>query len=63
VIGYALLAVLLLLIIEIGEEYFSNVKVLSSDRVVVRYAGYFFLIISILLLGVVDGGQFIYFQF
>jgi len=63
IIGYALLAVFLLLAIEIGQEYFTGIKVVNNSRPAIRYAGYFFLIICILLIGVLNGGQFIYFQF
>lgn len=63
IIGYALLAVLLLLVIEIGQEYFTGIKIFNNSKRVIRYAGYFFLIICILLIGVLNGGQFIYFQF
>lgn len=63
IIGYALLAVLLLLVIEIGQEYFTGIKIFNNSKRAIRYAGYFFLIICILLIGVLNGGQFIYFQF
>lgn len=63
IFGYAFFAIILLLALEIPQEYFPNLQVLNNGRRAIRYAGYFFLIICILLIGVLNGGQFIYFQF
>lgn len=47
----------------IDEYWPGKCQLLSNRRVWVRMATYVVLIISILLFGVLDGGQFIYFQF
>ena len=57
-------AILLLLILEIKREYYADKKtVFSSGNLYVRSLAYSFVIALILLFGVFDGGQFIYFQF
>jgi len=53
-----------LLIIELKEEYFSNTfSFFNNTNWIIRNLSYALLIISIILFGVFDGGQFIYFQF
>lgn len=47
----------------IDENWPNKCQLLANCRVWVRIATYVVLIISILLFGVLDGGQFIYFQF
>jgi alginate O-acetyltransferase complex protein AlgI len=61
---YALAGVALLVLAEFNEE-FGPIKgpVLESEHVVVRYAASLSLVLLILVVGVFDGGQFIYFQF
>jgi D-alanyl-lipoteichoic acid acyltransferase DltB (MBOAT superfamily) len=61
---YGLLGIFLLLIIEVKREYFNlRFSFLYNNNLIVRYFTLTILITSILLLGVFDGGQFIYFQF
>lgn len=61
---YGIIAIILLLIYETKKEYFeSHFSVLNNKNTLVRNAGYAAILIYILLFGVLDGGQFIYFQF
>jgi D-alanyl-lipoteichoic acid acyltransferase DltB (MBOAT superfamily) len=61
---YGLIGLAILMAREIKHEYFKNVSPLLEHRsAVVRYATYMVLIALILLIGVFDGSQFIYFQF
>ncbi len=61
---YSLFAIFFLMAVEIKQEYFANsFTVLYNPNKGIRYAGYCFLILTILLIGVFNGGQFIYFQF
>ena len=61
---YSFGAILLLLAAETKEEYFNEkFSLMNNKSWVVRNAVYAFLIILIFLVGVFDGGQFIYFQF
>jgi alginate O-acetyltransferase complex protein AlgI len=61
---YSFGAILLLLAAESKQEYFKgSFSFMHNKNWVVRNAVYAFLIILILLVGVFDGGQFIYFQF
>ncbi|RFZ85958.1 MBOAT family protein [Mucilaginibacter terrenus] len=64
VIVYSLIAIIILLVhdaatyLNHGKSYF-----LYHTSPIVRMASYCFLLLSILLIGVFDGGQFIYFKF
>jgi len=61
---YSFGAVLLLFIAESKQEYFrGSISLINNKHWLVRMAVYSILIIIILLVGVFDGGQFIYFQF
>ena len=61
---YDFMAIFALLFYELKQEYGSpNIKFLTSEKLAVRMASYAVLIFFILLFGVFDGGQFIYFQF
>lgn len=61
---YSILAIILLLAIEIKNEYFKNsISFFNHPKNWVRKISYASLIIIILVIGVFDGGQFIYFQF
>jgi alginate O-acetyltransferase complex protein AlgI len=61
---YSFGAILLLLAAETKEEYFNEkFSLMNNKSWVVRNVAYAFLIILIFLVGVFDGGQFIYFQF
>ncbi len=64
---YGLLAIGILLSVELYQIYAAKIKYLDfGDNLLVhlvRQVGYASALIAILLLGVFDGGQFIYFQF
>lgn len=61
---YGFIGLAVLLARELKHEYFKNATPLLENRnPVVRYATYMVLIALILLIGVFDGSQFIYFQF
>jgi D-alanyl-lipoteichoic acid acyltransferase DltB (MBOAT superfamily) len=61
---YSVMGLLLLFVVEIKNEYFKrNHSFLHNPNWVIRHLSYALLIILILLFGVFDGGQFIYFQF
>ena len=61
---YSFLAILFLLIVECKKEFYTGSFTLSHHKNFwVRNFYYSFLIILIILSGVFDGGQFIYFQF
>jgi len=61
---YAFSGIALLFLVELYMEYSSReVPLLQHSSVYVKYASYAVGIVYILLFGVFDGGQFIYFQF
>ncbi len=61
---FSIFGILFLLLVEIKQEYFqSKFSFFNNPRWIVRNLSYALLIILILLIGVFDGGQFIYFQF
>ncbi|EJF08062.1 MBOAT family protein [Pontibacter sp. BAB1700] len=60
---YAVLAILFLFTVEYIREYHPEFELFENRKVQVRYFSYTALIVLILLFGVFDGGQFIYFQF
>jgi len=60
---YSVIFILFLLVCEGVKEYYPNFNLLNHSKVVVRYSAYTVLILLIILFGVFDGGQFIYFQF
>ena len=63
-VPYALLGILILLGVEIKNEYYKgSISFMNHPIALVRYAAYTFIFLTILLIGVFDGGQFIYFQF
>jgi hypothetical protein len=58
------LSIIFLVAVETKKEYFGGrISFFNNSSWVVRNLSYAFLIIIILLAGVFDGGQFIYFQF
>jgi len=62
--AHSLLAILLLFIVEYKMEYFpGKLNLFNSRNIVVRWGALAFTIFLILILGVFNGGQFIYFQF
>ncbi|GAO44331.1 putative O-acetyltransferase [Flavihumibacter petaseus NBRC 106054] len=61
---YSLFAIAFLLLVEAKEEYYKgSFTLIDNKSPLVRYSTYLALILLILLIGVFDGGQFIYFQF
>lgn len=60
---YAFLGIFLLMTVEIVREYFPRISLFEHNKIEVRYSSYAFLVLLILMVGVFDGGQFIYFQF
>ena len=61
---YAFFAIAFLLVSEAKEEYYKgSFTLLDNKSLPVRYATYIALVLLILLIGVFDGSQFIYFQF
>lgn len=61
---FSIFGIFLLIIAEAKEEYFKEkLFFFTSKKWYVRLSSYAFIIIMILLIGVFDGGQFIYFQF
>ena len=61
---YGILGIIVLFSVEVAKEYFPNrIKIFNNQRAWVRITAYSTVILAILLFGVFDGGQFIYFQF
>ena len=61
---FSFLGISMLLFVESKSEYYKGgFSFLDNRHWQIRYVSYAFLIITILLIGVFDGGQFIYFQF
>ncbi len=61
---YSVFGILFLLLVELKKEYYhGDFTFMHHQSWIVRNFSYAFLIIIILLIGVFDGGQFIYFQF
>ncbi len=61
---FSLIGIISLIAVDFKREYYnSSLSILNSKYPYVRIAGIVFLVITILLVGVLDGGQFIYFQF
>ena len=62
-IGYSMIAIVILLIKDYVDEYHTSFKLLDSNNSIISIITSVVLLCVILLLGVFDGGQFIYFQF
>jgi len=64
-IVYSVFFILVLLLTELIQEYklFNNFSLIYNPNKAVRYLTYYSLVLIILLLGVFDSSQFIYFQF
>ena len=61
---YSFLGIFIVVFVEFKKEYYKgDFSLLSNRSWIVRNLSYALLIILILLIGVFDGGQFIYFQF
>lgn len=64
VLLYAFIGISILLFKEVRDEFFPTKFLLfENPRIGIRYLSYASIIILILVIGVFDGGQFIYFQF
>jgi alginate O-acetyltransferase complex protein AlgI len=64
VMVYNFMGILFLLIVEAKKEYYQgSFSFFNNEKWIVRNLSYAFIVILILLFGVFDGGQFIYFQF
>ena len=63
-VRYCFFGLLILLSVELKKEFYKgNFTFFNNKYLIIRYLSYAFLLITILLIGVFDGGQFIYFQF
>jgi D-alanyl-lipoteichoic acid acyltransferase DltB (MBOAT superfamily) len=62
-LAYAFIGITILIIKEIKDEYGIWFSFSTSPNIFVRYLYYLAILTIILLFGVFDGGQFIYFQF
>ncbi|MDP9079115.1 MAG: MBOAT family protein [Bacteroidota bacterium] len=61
---YCITGILILLVYEVKTEYFGKrFTLFNSSNSFIRNFSYGLLVIAIIMLGVFDGGQFIYFQF
>lgn len=60
---YSLFALLILLLKELNEEYLHKPQLLYHKNIVIRWFTYILITSTILLLGVLDAGQFIYINF
>ncbi len=64
IIGYSILGIVFLLTAEFKQEFFPNTHLFFNNKNwIIRNIAYSAIIILILLFGVFDGGEFIYFQF
>ena len=61
--GYSVFALVFLILVEYVQEYYPGIKIVRNKNIVIRYSGYILLLLLLLLIGVFNGGQFIYFQF
>lgn len=61
---YGVFAILILISVEIAEEYFpERIQLFNHHSTLVRHLSYATVVLLIILTGVFDGGQFIYFAF
>ena len=60
---YYILVAVMLVSVEIFQEYLPQVKLIGNKNIAVRYTGYVLILMIILMIGVFNGSQFIYFQF
>lgn len=61
---YSFFGIMFLLLVETHIEFYKgSFSLMNNHNAVVRIGTYIFLIITILMIGVFDGSQFIYFQF
>ena len=63
-IGYAMPMLLILMLKDFRDEFFpKKLPLFESSNIVVRFAAYLLVLFLIINMGVLDAGQFIYFQF
>lgn len=63
-LGYSFVMLVILLIKDFRDEFFpSKFRLFDASNIVVRFLSYLFVLFIILLFGVLDSSQFIYFQF
>ena len=60
---YSVLAIFILFLVEFDAEYLGDKFHVLRNSVIIKQFSYVLMILLIFLLGVFDGGQFIYFQF
>jgi D-alanyl-lipoteichoic acid acyltransferase DltB (MBOAT superfamily) len=60
---YYVMAAAFLIIVETCMEYLPQVKLIDNKNIVIRYTGYVIILLIMLMIGVFNGSQFIYFQF
>ena len=64
IILFSAMGILFLILVELKKEYFDTLFTFSNNRYwFIRNGYYCFLLLCILIAGVFDGGEFIYFQF
>lgn len=63
-IGYAVFMIIILFFKDIRDEFFPNkLRCFESPSLVVRFISYLIILFLVVNMGVLDAGQFIYFQF
>jgi len=63
-LAYAFIGVMLLILKDFRDEYFpGKLLFFRNKHIVIRFASYLFVTLLILWIGILNGGQFIYFQF
>lgn len=60
---YCLIVMAALYITEFFQEYVPQFKIVNNNSIVIRYTGYVLVIMVMLMIGVFNGSQFVYFQF
>jgi alginate O-acetyltransferase complex protein AlgI len=61
--AYYILALIVLFATEYFEEYHPKIKLVGNNNAVIRYSGYLLVIVLLIITGVFNGADFIYFQF
>ncbi len=62
--AYSVILIIFLMLAEINQEFLADKwSMIWSPKPAIRMAGYALLLLAMLLIGVFNGGQFIYFQF
>ena len=60
---YCIFVGIFLFMVEFFQEYFPKIMVIGHNKMVVRFTAYIVLLLILILIGVFNGSQFIYFQF